>query len=127
MIEEHQPTPRMSEPGFTVQEWLAHRLTPTLNNKPVRYAKWWILKQLGRVSEQLQFLDFDGGHRLYVTVRNERYRVLGVSRSGVLSLQPVDNPQAATVYLPMTTDTDFSEWSNTAEGPLNESKFVPYV
>lgn len=127
MITETQSTPRMPESVFTVQEWLAKRLVPTLDNKPLRYAKWWIAKQLARVSEQLQYLDFDGGHRLYVTLHGERFRVLGISRYGILTLRDVSEASAPTINYHMVSDAVFSEWSNTEEGPLNESKFVPYV
>lgn len=128
-------TPRLPEPVFTLQEWLAHRVTPTLNNKPLRYAKWWINKHLVSPSEALQSLDFDGGHCLYVTIAGDRYRVLTVNRYGVFKLillfgesapdgkAPI--PQACNIA--MRNETDFTEWSNTPEGPLNESKFVPYI
>lgn len=121
-----QPTPRLPEPVFTVQEWLAQRTIPTLDNKPLRYAKWWISKQLARVSEQIQYLDFDGGHKLYVTFDGDRYRVTGVSRHGILTLRLPSDPTAPSVNYHMTSDAGLSEWSNTEEGPLNESKFVPY-
>lgn len=124
---------RMPEPTFTVQEWLAHRIVPTLNNKPLRYAMWWIDKQMVSPKDRLRSLDFDGGHRLYVTCDSVRYQVLSVNRfSEVCMVSLSDEPTlAGVVDLKMVyrrlNETDFTEWSNTPEGPLNESKFVPYI
>lgn len=126
MNTEPQPKYLMPEPTFTVQEWLAKRMVPTAQNKPVRYAKWWLTKQLARVSEQLQFLDFDGGHRLYVTLQQKRFRVLGISRYGILTLQDASNDATPVLYHGMVSLDHFSDWSNTPEGPLDDSKFVPY-
>lgn len=125
---------RMPEPVFTIQEWLAHPLNPTLNNKPIRYAKWWLSKRLASVQEQLMCLDIDGGHKLFVSIGGKRYQVTAVNRFGELNLldlneeRPLDGEvHSRECMFLLRNETDCTEWSNTAEGPLNESKFVPYV
>ena len=118
---------KMPEPTFTVQEWLAHPMVPTINNKPLRYAKWWINKHLTSIHEKLSTLDFDGGHRLYVTYAGIRHRVMGVDRLGVIDLSPLIGNNLDRYKSQMVRETDFTDWSNTFEGPLDESKFVPYV
>lgn len=118
---------RLPEPVFTVQEWLAHPFVPTHNNKPLRYAMWWISMHLAPAQERVRYLDFDGGHLLYVTIRGTRYRVTHIDRFGILTLIDLtDDYQRPISKYPMRSEADFTDWSNTPEGPLNESKFVPY-
>lgn len=118
---------RMREFGFTLQEWLGHSCIPTHKNKPLRYAMWWVSRYLEPSRDRVRYLDFDGGHLLYVTYRGRRYQVLAVNLLSQITLRGVGaDANSEYTNLQMSNEADFSDWSNTIEGPLDDSKFVPH-